>query len=45
MGAFDNNDERVGWFCDRADENSEKSEPGSGAVRRIGVQARTADRE
>ena len=44
MGSFDNKDERVGRFCDRADENSEIPEIASGAVRR-GASARTTDRE
>ena len=44
MGSFDNKDERVARFCDRADENSEIPETASGAVRR-GVSAHTADRE
>jgi hypothetical protein len=34
MGSFDNKDELVGRFCDRADENSEIPETASGAVRR-----------
>jgi hypothetical protein len=44
MGSFDNNDERGGLFCDRADENSEIPETASGAGRR-GASAHTADRE
>ena len=42
MGSFDNKDERVARFCDRADENFEKSETASGAVRRVGMQARAS---
>src|SRR5262249_42132726 len=35
-----NKDDGGGVVCDRADENSEKSETGSGAVRRAGLPAR-----
>jgi hypothetical protein len=44
MGSFDNKDERVERFCDRADANSEIPETASGAVQR-GASAHTADRE